>query len=200
MTQSGEPFDPYYHWLGIPPDEQPPNHYRLLGIKSLEENREVIQNAADRQMVHLRTFQAGPRAALSQKLLNEVSAARVCLLSAEKKNAYDQQLREAAADAFCGDAVCADSAGPSPARPVGSGSRFLCDQRRRALRAGHGGRPGFRSAVRPNRGLLAGRQVVRPRAAGTPLPPARHSRDCRGVRIHRFDHRDRGGNLAAIGR
>ncbi len=93
MTQAAEPFDPYYHWLGIPPDEQPPNHYRLLGINRLEENREVIQNAADRQMAHLRTFQTGPRAALSQKLLNEVSAARVCLLSAEKKRAYDQQLR-----------------------------------------------------------------------------------------------------------
>ena len=25
-------FDPYRKWLGIPPQEQPPNHYRLLGI------------------------------------------------------------------------------------------------------------------------------------------------------------------------
>ncbi len=94
MAQSGEPFDPYYHWLGIPPDEQPPNHYRLLGIQPLEEHREVIQNAADRQMAHLRTFQSGPRAGESQQLLNEVSAARVCLLSQQKKRVYDQQLRE----------------------------------------------------------------------------------------------------------
>ncbi len=93
MSESGEPFDPYYHWLGIPPDEQPPSHYRLLGIQPLEENREVIQNAADRQMAHLRTFQSGPHSAASQKLLNEVSTARVCLLSTEKKAAYDQQLR-----------------------------------------------------------------------------------------------------------
>ncbi|MGM0489969.1 MAG: hypothetical protein ACQESR_24835, partial [Planctomycetota bacterium] len=92
MTQSGEPFDPYYHWLGIPPDEQPPHHYRLLGIKLFEANRSVIQNAADRQMAHLRTFQAGPQGPASQKLLNEVAAARVCLLSAEKKAAYDAQL------------------------------------------------------------------------------------------------------------
>ena len=27
--------DPYHVWLGIPPEEQPPNHYRLLGIASL---------------------------------------------------------------------------------------------------------------------------------------------------------------------
>ena len=97
MTPSSEPFDPYYHWLGIPPEEQPPNHYRLLGIQPLEENREVIQNAADRQMAHLRTFQSGPRAAASQKILNEVSAARVCLLSPEKKAAYDQPLRNSTA-------------------------------------------------------------------------------------------------------
>lgn len=92
MTQSSEPFDPYYHWLGIPPEEQPPNHYRLLGIKLFEENRSVIQNAADRQMAHLRTFQAGPHGRTSQKVLNEVSAARICLLSPEKKTAYDSHL------------------------------------------------------------------------------------------------------------
>ena len=28
-----ESFDPYESWLGIPPEDQPPNHYRLLGLK-----------------------------------------------------------------------------------------------------------------------------------------------------------------------
>ncbi len=93
MSQSGEPFDPYYQWLGIPPEEQPPNHYRLLGIRLFEENSEVIQNASDRQMVHLRTFQNGPRAAQSQKLLNEVAAAKLCLLSPDKRASYDAHLR-----------------------------------------------------------------------------------------------------------
>ena len=31
-----EAFDPYYRWLGIPPGEQPPDHYRLLGIERFE--------------------------------------------------------------------------------------------------------------------------------------------------------------------
>ncbi|MHB8955911.1 MAG: hypothetical protein ACYC4U_23270 [Pirellulaceae bacterium] len=93
MSQFDEPFDPYYQWLGIPPDEQPPNHYRLLGIRPFEENSAVIQNASDRQMVHLRTFQNGPRAAQSQKLLNEVAAAKLCLLSPDKRAAYDAHLR-----------------------------------------------------------------------------------------------------------
>ena len=86
-------FDPYYVWLGIPPAEQPPNHYRLLGLASFEENPAVIQGAADRQMAHVRTFQSGPNAAASQRLLSELAAAASCLFDAAKKGSYDQQLR-----------------------------------------------------------------------------------------------------------
>lgn len=91
-------FDPYYHWLGIPPREQPPNHYRLLGIELFEPNEDVISFAADRQMAHLRAFQNSKQAADSQRLLNEVSAARVCLLSSERRAAYDAELRERLAE------------------------------------------------------------------------------------------------------
>ena len=89
-----ETFDPYHKWLGIPPEEQPPNCYRLLGLPLFEDQAEVIDNAADQRMVHLRSFQAGQHSKLSQKLLNEVSAARVMLLDAAKKAAYDEQLRQ----------------------------------------------------------------------------------------------------------
>jgi hypothetical protein len=41
----------------------------------------------------VRTFQVGKYSALSQRLLNELSAARVCLLDPAKKAAYDDQLR-----------------------------------------------------------------------------------------------------------
>jgi len=86
-------FDPYHQWLGIPPDKQPPNHYSLLAIEPFEDNPDVIENAADQRMAHLRTFQTGRHAELSQKLLNEVAAAKVCLLKPQKKAAYDEQLR-----------------------------------------------------------------------------------------------------------
>ena len=92
-------FDAYHQWLGIPPEEQPPHHYRLLGVKLFEDNPSVIENAADRQMAHLRTFQTGKRAALSQRLLSEVAVAKLCLLKAEKKAAYDAQLRRTLAAA-----------------------------------------------------------------------------------------------------
>lgn len=89
-----EEFDPYHTWLGISKKEQPPNHYRLLAIDLFEKDATVIQHAADRQMSHLRTFQTGRHGALSQKLLNEVAAARVCLLHPTKKAEYDARLKE----------------------------------------------------------------------------------------------------------
>jgi hypothetical protein len=89
-----EKFDPYHEWLGIPAAEQPANIYRLLGIPVLEASPSVIENAANQRMAHLRTFQTGKHVAESQRLLNEVAAARVCLLNTEKKAAYDEELRK----------------------------------------------------------------------------------------------------------
>ena len=86
-------FDPYYKWLGIPQKDQPPHHYRLLSVEAFEDDPEVIESAADRQMAHVRTFQSGPYSALSQKLLNELAAAKLCLLTPGQKARYDQALR-----------------------------------------------------------------------------------------------------------
>lgn len=88
----GEEFDPYLHWLGIRDPQRPPNYYRLLGIELFESDPEVITNAADRQMAHVRTFQTGKHSAFSQKILNELAAAKICLLNPERKAQYDAQL------------------------------------------------------------------------------------------------------------
>ncbi|HUE69357.1 MAG TPA: LamG-like jellyroll fold domain-containing protein [Pirellulaceae bacterium] len=88
-------FDPYYEWLGIPPKEQPPHHYRLLGIQLFESHPNVIQKAVDRHVIFLKTLQNGPRSALSQELINRITAASICLLSPDKKAVYDAQLVEA---------------------------------------------------------------------------------------------------------
>jgi hypothetical protein len=90
---SSAKFDPYYKWLGIPPAEQPPNHYRLLGINLFEADPDVIQAAADQRMIHLRSFQTGQNSAFSQQLLNETAAAKLCLLKKERKAQYDAELR-----------------------------------------------------------------------------------------------------------
>jgi hypothetical protein len=86
-------FDAYHKWLSIPPSEQPPNHYRLLGLGLFESDPDVISAAGDRQMAHVKTYKNGPHAALSQELLNEIAAAKLCLLKPAKKEIYDEQLR-----------------------------------------------------------------------------------------------------------
>ena len=87
-------FDPYLKWLGIRDPQRPPNHYRLLGLDPFESDIEVISMAADRQMSHVRSYQNGPNGEKSQQLLNELARARRCLLTAESKAKYDQQLRQ----------------------------------------------------------------------------------------------------------
>ena len=86
-------FDPYRKWLGIKSPERPPNYYRMLGLELFEDDLETIENAADRQMAHVRTFQTGRHSVLSQRILNELAAARLCLLNADRKAAYDLRLR-----------------------------------------------------------------------------------------------------------
>jgi hypothetical protein len=86
-------FDPYHKWLGIPSSEQPPTRYRLLGISLFESDPDVIDAAANRLMAYLQGCATGPHVALSQKLLNEVAAARLCLLDGARKAAYDALLK-----------------------------------------------------------------------------------------------------------
>ncbi len=96
------PFDPYYKWLGVPPAEQPPNHYRLLGVNLYEADTDVIETAADGRMALLRSFHTGPNSDASQQLLNEVAAAKLCLLKPERRAKYDDELRQRLAEAASG--------------------------------------------------------------------------------------------------
>ncbi len=117
-------FNPYQEWLGIPPGDQPPNHYRLLGIDPFESDLKVIEAAADRRMALVRTFQLGPNSKLSQRLLNELAAAKLVLVRPEKKAAYDQALRvelaarQAPSPATGLSAQPAAQGEPSPIAPV----------------------------------------------------------------------------------
>ncbi len=97
-----ESFDPYHKWLAIPTEDQPPSHYRLLAIESGEGDAEVIANAADQRISHLRILEMGEQGSAAAALIAEIQAARDCLLDAEKRAAYDAQLNEDA-----------DTAGPA---------------------------------------------------------------------------------------
>jgi hypothetical protein len=113
-------FDAYYKWLGIPPRDQPPNHYRLLGIELFESDRDVIDAAANRVMSYLKDLAVGDDAHHSQKLLNEVARARLCLLNRKKKDDYDAELRQkTAADERQETAAPPALAMDSPSEPAG---------------------------------------------------------------------------------
>lgn len=94
MDHGTSTFDPYHKWLGIPPAEQPADAYRLLGLALYEDDAEVIAAAADRQMAHVKSFAAGPFREEAQRLLNELSRARITLLNPHHKAAYDRRVAE----------------------------------------------------------------------------------------------------------
>jgi hypothetical protein len=87
-------FDPYHKWLAIPASERPIHFYRLLGVPLFEDDTEVISVAADRQMAHVKTFSTGKYAEISQRILNELSQAKICLTNFESKLNYDTELRK----------------------------------------------------------------------------------------------------------
>jgi hypothetical protein len=90
--ENAQEFDPYQHWLGIPPAEQPPNHYRLLGIRLFEADPAAIERAAQQRTMSLRSIELETHVELAQRLLKEVATAGACLLTPERKQRYDLAL------------------------------------------------------------------------------------------------------------
>ena len=113
-------FDPYRKWLGISPEDQPPTYYRLLGLSAFESDLEVISNAADRQMAHVRSFQSGKYSAYSQEILNQLATARVCLLDPARKMRYDAQLQAAMGSRVTAVPMSPGMAAPPSSVPVGT--------------------------------------------------------------------------------
>ncbi len=84
-------FCAYLTWFGL--NTKAPNHYELLGLKPLESNVDAIESCAEQRMTFLQTASAGEHGREATRLLNEVSAARICLLNDESKAAYDRGIR-----------------------------------------------------------------------------------------------------------
>ncbi len=100
-------FDPYYKWLAIPPEDQPPSHYRLLAIATPEQDEEVIANAAEQRICHLRILEMGEQGAIATELIKEIEAARDCLLDAETRASYESQFSDESAPEPVDDSIAA---------------------------------------------------------------------------------------------
>lgn len=84
----------YYHLLlSIPPGTRPPTHYQLLGLVDFESNHEVIENAYRRQCQYLRSLKLRFPNETTQ-LLNELSAAKVCLVDTQRRKDYERDVRK----------------------------------------------------------------------------------------------------------
>ena len=66
-----------------------PTHYQLLGIVPNEQDVEVIEAAAVRQVAFVRNFQTGPHAEQCSRILTELAEARLTLLNPAKRRKYD---------------------------------------------------------------------------------------------------------------
>ena len=60
MSDSREMFDPYWEWLEIPPEDQPPTYYRLLGLEDFEDDLATIDDAAKQRTAYLHPMASGP--------------------------------------------------------------------------------------------------------------------------------------------
>lgn len=108
-------FDAYHKWLGIPAAEQPPNHYRLLGISLFEKDRDVLIAALDQRQRFLMQKANGPHGAFAEPLLENLQQARLCLLNRLTKAQYDSGLRQ----------LLEGQAPDEPKRQVANGSPSL---------------------------------------------------------------------------
>lgn len=129
-------FDAYHKWLGIPPHEQPPNHYRLLGLAPFEADPDVIDVATEQRVAFLHQCATGTHVEESQKLLNELAAARLCLLHVKQKQAYDESLRAlAVASTPATEAFQNSDSAPDARTPAARAFRGPSDSRKWAWMA-----------------------------------------------------------------
>ena len=87
-------FDAYHLWLGIPPKDQPPDAYRILGVSRFESDPKVLDNAMQLRLRHLAAQQPGPHAAEASRLSQEVRQTGATLLNSETRARYDARLRQ----------------------------------------------------------------------------------------------------------
>lgn len=84
-------FNPYQAFLGLE-GQTSPDYYQLLRLRESETDHETIAAAADRAVTRVRSHRPGPNAVAWSRLLDEIQAARSCLLDPAKRQEYNERL------------------------------------------------------------------------------------------------------------
>lgn len=92
---SGDEFDPYLEWLGIPPQRRPPTYYDLLGLAAFESDADCVKQAALERINLVRQYKVGRREDAASNLERELTQAWDCLQDPRRKCEYDATLRGA---------------------------------------------------------------------------------------------------------
>ena len=116
-----DPFDPYQQWLGIPPSEQPPDHYRLLGIAPLENDSAVILRAIEERTAYVRACAGDQHADALEDLLEDLATAKHLLLNPTFKQQYDLMLRQHSEPAYRVGYPASGVVAPAPVQPSAQG-------------------------------------------------------------------------------
>jgi len=85
-------FNPYSAWFDIPTNQQPPDHYRLLGVEMLEPDLKVLTRAARKRLAILKTHADGPESSFVRQMKREVEIVYACLIDVDSRMAYDRSL------------------------------------------------------------------------------------------------------------
>lgn len=88
-----EVFNPYYAFLGLDEEVTSPGFYQILRLRETECDAAKINAAADKATARARACRPGANAVEWSRLLDEIQAARTCLLDPAQRAAYDQQQR-----------------------------------------------------------------------------------------------------------
>ncbi|MBL9080662.1 MAG: hypothetical protein JNK76_02590 [Planctomycetales bacterium] len=104
-----EKLNPLKAWLGV--DVAKPSYYQLFGLQNFESEPPVIADAADRAIRKAQKHTGGEHREAAEKLVRDLTTVKNVLLSTEKRQAYDQQLRKQLGGAPSGGAA-------NPQRPA----------------------------------------------------------------------------------
>lgn len=146
-----EPFDPYWHWLAIPPAEQPPDHYRLLGLSRFEGDTQRIAGAAQSRIDHVRNCDDGRHPESVERVLEHLAAARDTLLNPTLKAQYDYLISQQRPAQAASASRPTSAPATSPRRPTAAPPRHEPAPPAVNVAAGRDRQPG---AARPSAASL----------------------------------------------